>query len=215
LNAAADDHSSIAPRFEGCADLGERQEYMLVEAFIAQPATRRAPLHQARHTLPFRPNNLFNSLKDAQIVIESGASATTSGVRILRSAIVRRRRRPSHPEEARLWHEPVQYKVSHSCWYQNVRPVPSSSGIGLKAKDRSEPALRVPVPVEAGFEARVGGVGPQLGFAPLLDHPARASPMSGDVAMRFDTSVFGPEIFQRFRSVDGLDQTKEAPAVVA
>ncbi len=115
---------------------------MLVEAFIAQPATRRAPLHQARHTLPFRPNNLFNSLKDAQIVIESGASATTSGVRILRSAIVRRRRRPSHPEEARLWHEPVQYKVSHSCWYQNVRPVPSSSGIGLKAKDRREPALR-------------------------------------------------------------------------
>jgi hypothetical protein len=31
----------VAPRFDGCARLGQTQEYMLVEAFVAQAAVER------------------------------------------------------------------------------------------------------------------------------------------------------------------------------
>jgi hypothetical protein len=31
----------VAPRFDGCARLGQTQEYMLVETFVAQAAVER------------------------------------------------------------------------------------------------------------------------------------------------------------------------------
>jgi hypothetical protein len=72
---------------------------------------------------------IFYSLKEAQIVIESWRFEYNTRRPHPRSAIGRQRRSQFDQEKTRLWTVRMQYKLSHSAWHKksvrSLLPTPS------------------------------------------------------------------------------------------